>query len=55
MPGESSSSTPNISLPKGGGALQGIGETFSPDLFTGTGNSPCPSRFPLVVTAFSRV
>lgn len=27
-----------ISLPKGGGALSGIGEKFSPDLFTGTGN-----------------
>jgi hypothetical protein len=34
------SSTPNqvISLPKGGGALQGLGEKFSPDLHTGTGN-----------------
>jgi RHS repeat-associated protein len=27
-----------ISVPKGGGALHGIGEKFSPDLFTGTGN-----------------
>jgi RHS repeat-associated protein len=27
-----------ISLPQGGGALHGIGEKFSPDLFTGTGN-----------------
>jgi hypothetical protein len=31
-----------ISLPKGGGALQGLGETFSPDLFTGTGNLSVP-------------
>lgn len=31
-----------ISLPKGGGAIQGIGETFSPDLFTGTGNFSVP-------------
>lgn len=31
-----------ISLPKGGGAIQGIGETFSPDLFTGTGNFSIP-------------
>jgi len=28
-----------ISLPKGGGAVAGMGESFSPDLFTGTGNS----------------
>lgn len=27
-----------ISLAQGGGALHGIGETFSPDLQTGTGN-----------------
>lgn len=27
-----------LSLPKGGGAIKGIGETFRPDLFTGTGN-----------------
>src|ERR1700687_2216954 len=27
-----------ISLPQGGGALQGIGEKFAPDLSTGTGN-----------------
>ena len=27
-----------ISLPKGGGAVAGMGESFSPDLFTGTGN-----------------
>lgn len=27
-----------ISLPKGGGALKGIGEAFAPDLHTGTGN-----------------
>ena len=40
--------TPNsiISLPKGGGALQGIGETFSPDLFTGTGNFTVPIALP---------
>ena len=34
-----------ISLPKGGGALQGIGETFSPDLHTGTGNFGVPIIF----------
>src|SRR6266699_2137510 len=31
-----------ISLPKGGGALRGIGETFAPDLHTGTGNFTIP-------------
>src|SRR5215207_4306959 len=35
-----------ISLPKGGGALQGIGETFSPDLHTGTGNFTVPIALP---------
>jgi hypothetical protein len=31
-----------ISLPKGGDALKGIGETFQPNLFTGTGNHAIP-------------
>ncbi|MBV7332281.1 hypothetical protein KFU94_29430 [Chloroflexi bacterium TSY] len=35
-----------ISLPSGGGAQQGIGETFSPDLFTGTGNFTVPISLP---------
>ncbi len=35
-----------ISLPKGGGAIQGIGETFSPDLHTGTGNFSVPIALP---------
>ena len=35
-----------ISLPKGGGALHGIGEKFSPDLFTGTGNFTVPIALP---------
>ncbi len=35
-----------ISAPKGGGALQGIGETFSPDLFTGVGNFNVPLSLP---------
>ena len=34
--------TPAISLPKGGGAIKGIGETFQPNLFTGTGNYSVP-------------
>ena len=39
-----SSSVPSqvISLPKGGGALRGIGEKFAPDLHTGTGNFTVP-------------
>ena len=35
-----------ISLPSGGGAQSGIGETFSPDLHTGTGNFTVPLVFP---------
>ncbi len=42
MAGKSSSSGQIISLPKGGGALHGIGEKFSPDLHTGTGNITVP-------------
>jgi hypothetical protein len=35
-----------ISLPQGGGAMQGIGESFSPDLFSGTGNFTVPLAVP---------
>jgi RHS repeat-associated protein len=35
-----------ISLPKGGGALRGIGEKFAPDLQTGTGNFSVPIELP---------
>ncbi|WP_458189504.1 hypothetical protein [Haladaptatus sp. NG-WS-4] len=35
-----------ISLPEGGGALKGIGETFSADLHTGTGNFTVPIDLP---------
>jgi RHS repeat-associated protein len=35
-----------ISLPKGGGAVTGMGEKFSPDLFTGTGNFSVPLAVP---------
>jgi hypothetical protein len=35
-----------ISLPQGGGALSGIGEKFSPDLHTGTGNFTVPIALP---------
>ncbi|SHF57127.1 RHS repeat-associated core domain-containing protein [Fodinibius roseus] len=42
------SSTPAdvITTPRGGGALSGIGEKFSPDLFTGTGNFTIPIEVP---------
>ena len=35
-----------ISLPQGGGALAGIGETFQPDPHTGTGNFSLPLPLP---------
>src|SRR5437773_9171249 len=35
-----------ISHPQGGGALKGIGEKFSPDLHTGTGNFTVPIALP---------
>ena len=41
-----STSSQVISLPQGGGALKGIGEKFSPDLFTGTGNFTVPISLP---------
>ena len=35
-----------ISLPSGGGGVKGMGESFSPDLFTGTGNFSVPIALP---------
>ncbi|MFJ3779872.1 SpvB/TcaC N-terminal domain-containing protein [Streptomyces sp. NPDC090075] len=35
-----------ISLPQGGGAVSGLGEKFTPDLFTGTGNTSVPLAVP---------
>jgi RHS repeat-associated protein len=46
MSNKSGTSSQVISLPRGGGALQGIGETFAPDLFTGTGNFTVPIALP---------
>lgn len=46
MSNKSGVATQVISLPSGGGALQGIGETFAPDLFTGTGNLSVPITVP---------
>jgi hypothetical protein len=42
MNGENAGTKAAISLPKGGGAIKGIGETFQPNLFTGTGNGNGP-------------
>jgi hypothetical protein len=38
MPSDTKDTKAPISLPKGGGAIKGIGETFQPNLFSGTGN-----------------
>ena len=38
----SSSPQAALSLPKGGGALKGIGETFQANLFSGTANFSVP-------------
>src|SRR5574341_689896 len=46
MSNKSGTSEQVISLPSGGGALSGIGETFSPDLHTGTGNFTVPIALP---------
>lgn len=46
MSNPSQSPSQIISLPKGGGALQGMGEKFSPDLHTGTGNFTIPLALP---------
>ena len=54
MPGKSGGADQVLSLPKGGGALHGIGEKFSPDLYTGTGNFSVPLATPRDATAYSR-
>jgi RHS repeat-associated protein len=46
MGNQSDSANQIISVPQGGGALQGIGEKFSPDLYTGTGNFTVPIAIP---------
>ena len=40
--GQSSSAIPSISLPKGGGAIRGIGEKFAANPVTGTGSLSVP-------------
>ncbi|MEM1292718.1 MAG: SpvB/TcaC N-terminal domain-containing protein [Cyanobacteria bacterium P01_H01_bin.162] len=38
---------PRVRLPKGGGAIKGIGETFQPSPFTGTGSFAIPLTVPV--------
>src|SRR5947208_4342423 len=40
--GQKISSVPSISLPKGGGAIRGIGEKFAANPVTGTGSMTVP-------------
>jgi RHS repeat-associated protein len=46
MATKNNNSSQTITLPQGGGALHGVGETFSPDLHTGTGNFTIPIALP---------
>jgi hypothetical protein len=46
MANKSNSATQTIDVPHGGGSLRGIGETFSPDPHTGTGNFAVPIATP---------
>ena len=46
MANKSNPATQSISVPHGGGSLHGIGETFSPDPHTGTGNFTVPIATP---------
>jgi RHS repeat-associated protein len=46
MANKSNPATQSISVPQGGGSLHGIGETFSPDPHTGTGNFTLPIATP---------
>jgi RHS repeat-associated protein len=46
MPNKSGVADQIISLPKGGGAIKGIGEKFQADLHTGTGNFSIPIAVP---------
>lgn len=42
MPEQPNVGADALSLPKGGGSLRGLGESFEPNLFTGTGNLTVP-------------
>jgi Salmonella virulence plasmid 65kDa B protein/Insecticide toxin TcdB middle/N-terminal region/Insecticide toxin TcdB middle/C-terminal region/FG-GAP-like repeat len=47
MSNKSGTSPQAVPLPTGGGALAGIGETFTPDLFSGTGSFTVPLDLPV--------
>jgi hypothetical protein len=42
LAGEQKPATPSISLPKGGGAIRGMGEKFAANSVTGTGSISVP-------------
>lgn len=46
MSNKSGISSQVVSVPKGGGAIPGIGEKFAPDIHTGTGNFSVPISIP---------
>jgi RHS repeat-associated protein len=46
MSNQSNTTNQTISLPEGGGSIKGMGESFSPDLHTGTGNFSVPIALP---------
>jgi hypothetical protein len=46
MSGNASGISDLIAVPHGGGAQKGLGEKFSPDLHTGTGNFSVPIALP---------
>jgi hypothetical protein len=54
MSTRSSPATDVIAFPQGGGALHGLGETFSPSLPTGNGNSPSASGWSPSIPGVSR-
>ena len=54
MANKSSPATQSISVPQGGGSVHGIGETFSPDPHSGTGNFTVPIARRRAGTDFSR-
>ena len=46
MAGQGTGAADVIALPTGGGAIRGLGESFTPDLHTGTGNARVPLPLP---------
>lgn len=44
--GQKQIKAPELALPKGGGAIQGMGENFQPNGFSGTGSTAIPISLP---------